>query len=233
MTGSELPALYEVAARASVNERCALAYLHDVRGSMQALFSAIELLGRAAKSAGCDPSKIDKACELARRAMGHHEKSTLEVLQRLTLQPAEPSSVDVAALVKDVAQFLRNEAAVKQVVLQISSRDAGSVVADRAALHCMLSGLLVAAIEDAPAGSELSLSADRIGDEAVISIAPVPAWSCSEAMSPVEVLLCASPPPGVRGLTLLLARQMLRRNGGRLEFEAEAAPGGRLRLFLA
>lgn len=48
--------LYEAAARATINERCAPAYLHDVRGSLQALLGALELLGRSARAGGGDPS---------------------------------------------------------------------------------------------------------------------------------------------------------------------------------
>ncbi len=61
-----LPDLYEVAARASINERCAHSYLHDVRGTMHALFSAVELLGRSAQGAGGNQERIHKACDLAR-----------------------------------------------------------------------------------------------------------------------------------------------------------------------
>jgi len=52
--GLSLTDLYEAAARATINERCAPAYLHDFRGSLQALFGALELLGRSARAGGGD-----------------------------------------------------------------------------------------------------------------------------------------------------------------------------------
>ena len=51
--GLSLTDLYEAAARAAINERCAPAYLHDVRGSLQALFGALELLGMQERKQDC------------------------------------------------------------------------------------------------------------------------------------------------------------------------------------
>jgi len=68
--------LYEAAARATINERCAPAYLHDVRGSLQALFGALELLGRSARAGGGDLARVEKALPGGRSAATKNRQLT-------------------------------------------------------------------------------------------------------------------------------------------------------------
>jgi signal transduction histidine kinase len=224
----ELPDLYEAAARATINERCALAYLHDVRGSMQALFSALELLGRSAKSGNDNAARVERAYDLARRAISHHEKSTLGVLRLLTLQHAEAAVVDPDVLVREVVHFLRNEAATREVTVTISSVTGLGISTELARFHTLLVGLVTAAIDATPAGAELPVSIGRRENYAVISIGSDAGYGgIPEAQEP----WC---PPRKRlhqrELTLLFARQFMAANGGRLEIHSDA-PRGTLRLY--
>ena len=224
----ELPELYEAAARAAINERCAPAFLHDVRGSMQALFSALELLGRSAKACG-DTARIEKACALAKRAISHHEKSTMEVLQLLTLQHAEPDIVDVAALLNDVVHFLRNDAANREVTLAVATAPDLYLSAERAKFQTVLVGLLTGAIDATPLGAELQISAERCGPCAVISIGRV---DCYGEMPQPEQLLDWSQGRLLRSeLILVFARRFVMAHGGRIEIDPVANPAGALRLY--
>lgn len=223
-----LPDLYEAAARATINERCALAYLHDIRGSMQALFSALELLGRSAKAGSGNPERVEKACELARRAITHHEKSTIGALQVLTLQPTEATAVDVGALLTEVVHFLRNDAANKEVVMAIDGTEVVSIVAERAKLQTLLVGLLAASIDDAPPGTMLQLSFRRSNDSAVVSLGSDAGYGrAQEAMVTPDLQNRLRPIE----LTLLFARRFLAANGGRLEIDPSGSPRGELRLY--
>ena len=226
-----LPDLFEAAARVAINERCAAAFLHDIRGGMQALFSALELLGRSARSGYGSPERVEKACELAKRAIGNHEKSTLAALQALTLQRAEAVVIDVLTLVSDVARFLRNEAAGREVILKVVGTEGEVLIsAERARLQIVLVGLLLAAIDDIPPGTSLILSIDRADGDAVISIDSDAGYG---EISDLEDLWSR------RGgrlrpqeLTLLFARQFLAANGGRLDIDAiaGATPRGAMHL---
>jgi hypothetical protein len=224
-----LPDLYEAAARATINERCAPAYLHDIRGSMQALFSALELLGRSAKSGSVNPERVERACELARRAISHHEKSTLETLQILTLQHVDAAAVDVLSLAGEVVHFLRNDAANKDVVLKVAGTQGVGISAERARLQTVLVGLLTAAIDEIPPGASLLLSIGRVGDNAVISVDSDVGYQ--EISEKEDLWNC---PPGrlrPKELTLLFARQFLAANGGRLEIDAATTPRGAMHLY--
>jgi signal transduction histidine kinase len=223
----ELSELYEVAARAQINQRCAMAYLHDIRGSMQALFSAIELLSRTARSADGDQARIDKACALAKRAVNNHEKATLDALQALTLQHSEPIAVDVGALVSQVVHFLRNEASIKGVTVAVDVGEAATISADRTKFLALLVGLVTAAIDETPAGQELRVSARRSGDDAVISINSDAGYSGGGAATLPDP---ASGRLSSRELTRVFAQRFLTAHGGRLEITTDDKPHGSLHL---
>jgi signal transduction histidine kinase len=221
--------VFTTAARAAINERSASAYLHDVRGTMQALFSAFELLGRSARMGGANPARVEKAWDLARRAMSNHEKSTLDVLQLLTLQPNPPAAVDLAELVNEVVHFLRNEAASKYVTVAASAAPDVRVSVERAKLQTLLVGLLTAAIEETPGGSELPLAVGRQGRDAVITLGSHAGLGNLRGSD--ELL---AEPLGVlrpRELTLLFARRLLADGGGRLDIDGSAFPAGSITLY--
>jgi signal transduction histidine kinase len=224
----ELPDLYEAAARATINERCARAYLHDIRGSMQALFSALELLGRTAKYGNDNPVRVERACDLARRAISNHEKSTLGVLQLLTLQHAEAATVDPDALMREVVHFLRNEAATREVTVTVSSVTGLRISTELAKLQTLLVGLLTAAIDETSAGTELRVSIERRDNHAVISIGS----DAGYRDMPEAEDLWRYPHKRLhqRELTLLFARQFMAAHGGRLEIHSDA-PRGALHLY--
>ncbi len=224
----ELPDLFTAAARAAINERCAAAYLHDVRGSMQALFSAFELLSRSAKS-GTDPARTEKACELARRAISQHEKSTMSVLELLTLEQAEATVVNVESLLHEVAHFLRHDTAAKAVKIMVCGAADLHVSAERAKLQTLLVGLMMEAIEETPAGAELAVSAEPVGDEVSISIGSAAAYRSVRELEALDLRAPVRLRP--RDLTLLFARQFLTANRGRVEIDSAAGPRGTLTLY--
>jgi signal transduction histidine kinase len=221
--------LYEVAARATINERCATAYMHDVRGSMQALFSALELLGRSARKNSTDLDRVEKACALAQRAINFHEKSTLEALHILTLQDVDCAEVDVAALMNDVVHFLRNHAANKEVVVSLGGAAAFPIGAERARLQTLLVGMVADAIDATPAGIELPIVVGSEGRFAIVSIGSNAGYTVNDS----EGYLGGGPDRQLlpHELTLHFARQFLSNNGGRLEIDAATPPQGSLRLY--
>jgi len=224
-----LPDVFTTAARAAIHERCAAAFLHDVRGTMQALFSAFELLGRSARMSEVNPARVEKAWDLARRAISNHEKSTLEVLQLLSLEPTAATSVDLAEVVNGVTHFLRNEAASRYVTVAASVTPEVRISVERAKLQTLLVGLLTAAIEETPAGAELRLSVGRQGSDAVITLGSH--GGLGNLRSSDELLAAPRTLIAPRELTLLFARHLLAAGGGRLEIDGSAFPAGSVTLY--
>jgi hypothetical protein len=224
-----LPDVLEAAARATINERCARAYMHDIRGSMQAVFSALELLGRSARSDTHNRLRIEKACSLAATAIDRHEKSTLAVMQLLTAQHAASAAVDLAELVGDVVHFLRNDAANREISIQLSTQGALPIAAERNTLHIVIVGLLTIAIDEAPDGSELTVQLSRRGDEAVLSISSEVGYA--DAPDPEELWRLPAIRLQPRELTLMFARRFLTANGGHMEFDLGTTRHGALHLY--
>src|ERR1700692_2497413 len=138
---------------------------------MQALFGALELLGRSARAGGGDLARVEKACDLARRAISREEKSTIDALQVLTSQQSMAAAVEIGTLTRDVVHFLRNDAGNKAIRITVaSSKEDLNVWADRAKLQTLLVGLLTAAIDETRVGGELPISIDRVGDDVAVSI---------------------------------------------------------------
>jgi signal transduction histidine kinase len=220
------PEIFEAAARALINERCAPAFLHDVRGSMQALFSALELLGRSAKMGGANPLRVEKACDLAQRAILRHEKSTFELLQLLTLQQAEPVAVDFGELLQEAAHLLRNDAATKGVTITTSLATDVFIRVEKAKLHSMLVGLFTAAIDAMEQGAELTIALQRTDDRASLTIAFDAARPLNRGGE------AARQPPHAANLTLRFAHQFINSNAGCLEIDSDVGERRVLRLHL-
>jgi signal transduction histidine kinase len=227
--GLSLTDLYEAAARATINERCAPAYLHDVRGSMQALFGALELLGRSARAGGGDLARVEKACDLARRALSRHEKSTIDALQVLTSQQSMAAAVEVGALTRDVVHFLRNDATNKAIRFTVASSQGLNVWADRTKLQTLLAGLLTAAIDETRVGGELPISIDHIGDDVAVSIGSHAGYDDIHAAPDLSRRSTLRFQP--KELTLLFAREFLAANGGRLTVDNGVQPQGSLTMY--
>jgi signal transduction histidine kinase len=228
--GFSLTDLYEAAARATINERCAPAILHDVRGSLQALFGALELLGRSARAGGGDLARVEKACDLARRAISRHEKSTIDALQVLTSQQTMATAVEVGALTRDIVHFLRNDAGNKAIRITVVANSEDLYVwADRTKLQTLLAGLLAAAIDETQAGGELPITIDHIGDEVAMSIGSDAGYD--EIHAAPDLTRRPAPRFQPKELTLLFAREFLTANGGRLTVDHGVQPQGSLTIY--
>jgi hypothetical protein len=220
--------VYEAAARATINERCGLAFLHDVRGSMQALFSALELLGRSAKAGGGNPERVEKACDLARRAISRHEKSTIDTLAVLTLQHTDAAALDVGELLRDAVHFLRNDAVNNGVRVTVAAPAGLMIRGDRTKLQTLLIGLLAAAIDDLPAGVELPLSIERAAADVLLTIGSSTGYADTDDADHAPQELVQRPQGRVlqKDLTLLFARKFLAANGGSIRIDGSAGAHG-------
>jgi hypothetical protein len=217
--------IYEVAARAYINERFAHTYLHDVRGTMQAVFSSIELLLRSAQS-GADPLRVERAGDLAKRAIAHHEKSTIEVLKLLTLDRTEVVDIDLNRLVLEVAHFLRNEAAVKGVKITVTSAAEVGVAAEKGKLQTLLIGLLAASFDAMLVGEELQVSTLRKDDYAVVTIGSGAGFE--DFLQNKNSRERPQTSFRANDLTFLFAERYLNENGGRLTLDQDGAQRSRL-----
>lgn len=195
---------------------------------MQALFSAIELLGRSAKAAA-DPQRLDKVVDLARRAIQQHEKSSLQVLELLTQQRGEPSAVDLNELLRETAHLLRSASSAKHVKVELNAEPDGMVKLHRAALQSVLIGLIGAAIDASPAGATLHLWLRRQERETVIQIGSHGGLGEIDTVDPAKPL--PTSPFAMSSLLVWYVRQVLSENRATFEIANEPSPGAMKLIF--
>jgi hypothetical protein len=219
----------EAAAYAVVGERCRKAHLHDARGELQTLHSAIELLARAAKTPGENAALADKASALAKRALANHEKSLVELLNRMTPHDAAVAAVNLGRLVSEVLRILRNDALSKSIDFRFQAVADVSIKAQPNLCEMVILGLCAITIDELAAGTRIDVTVGRSDSHAYIewkSDIPWPAarrpedlWHSARAtLSPYELLLA-------------VAWRWTSMNGGRIELPADVGARDSLRIY--
>jgi signal transduction histidine kinase len=201
--------LTDAAARTLIAERCRRAYLHEIRGGLQALSGAFELLARLARSGDGEAAVVDRAATIAKRALANHETAMLDMVKEITAASESPERIELAALVGDVLRLLRNDFAGRQIRIHFEHREELCVEAGRNQLRFMLLGLIARRLDLAPAGSEMRLHLAHREANAVLTIE----CACTEAQGPEP------------DLVVDLVQHWLASIGGRLEPRGAGAPG--------
>jgi hypothetical protein len=150
--------LLDAAAQAEINRRCRDAAIHEVRGGLQALYSSLELLARAAKTGAGDAALAERAIGIARRAMANFEPSMVHAIEALTTHREAAVRVDVGEVAQEVLRFLRTDIANKQLVAEISLAAEEHIQARRDTVRLWLLGIIVSCIDAAVPGSPLAVA---------------------------------------------------------------------------
>jgi hypothetical protein len=193
----------EAAAFAVVGERCRQALLHDARGELQTLHSAIERLTRAAKTPGENTALADKASALAKRALAAHEKSLVELLDRMTPHDAVTAPLNVGRLVSETLRILRNDALSKSIEFRFEALADVSIETQPNLCEMVILGLCAMSIDELAVGASVAVTVGRMDGHAYVgwkSDTPWPAvrkpedlWhSAREALSAYELLLAVA-----------------------------------------
>ncbi len=208
------------AAYALVSERCRQSYLHDIRGGLQTLNSAVELLIRAANSPAENTALAEKASVLARRAVQKQEKLLLDLLNDLTPQTETASRVNIGELMSEVLRFVANDVAGKSVSIRLQSATELCVLVERHKFRLLILGLVCMLADDLAPGSVVEVTIARSASHALIEfLSSVARSSLHEAKSPWESTAAMSSPGE---LLLALTRQWTVANGGGLELSPTA-----------
>jgi hypothetical protein len=219
----------EAAAYAVVGERCRQAHLHDARGELQTLHSAIELLVRAAKTPGENTALADKASAVAKRALAIHEKSLVELLNRMTPHNAAVARLNVGRLVSEALRILRNDALSKSIEFRFETLADVSIEARPNLCEMVILGLCAMNIDEVAAGACIAVSVGQMDGLAYVgwkSDIPWPAlrkpedlWHSAQAtLSPYELLLA-------------VAWHWTSTNGGRVELPANPQVRDAMRIY--
>jgi hypothetical protein len=212
-----------------INERCRRAYMHDMRGGLQAIYSSLELLARSAKLAAQNPALIDGAASIAKRAMANYEQYMVTIVNQVTGPDDSPVVLNLSTLVQQAQQFLRNDALGKEITLSVSGRDDLLVLSEPNKLRSLILGLLALSIDASPTGAELHVELSSAESFAVLELRSHLTY---DAIRGAEDLLCREPlnlKP--QELVLGFARQWIMANGGRVEIPSATGAQAGLRLY--
>jgi hypothetical protein len=220
--------MLEAAAYALVSGRCSLSYLHDIRGGMQALHSAIELLVRAANTPGGNPALAEKAAALARRAILTQEKSLLELVNQITPQTELGSRVDVGDLLSDVLHFIRNDAAGRSITFRLQAAADVKVLAHPLKFRLLMLGLSTTLIDGLDAGSVVDVAVAQSDCEALVEFRSAATYSL---VNPEDLWSPAGARSSPSELLVALTQHWAVANGGRLELSTDPHLPNSLRIY--
>jgi hypothetical protein len=219
----------EAAAYAVVGERCRHAHLHDARGELQTLHSAIDLLARAAKTPGDNAALAEKACALAKRALANHERSLVDLLNRMAPHDAAVVAINVGKLVSDVLRILRNDALRKAIVFRFDAPLDVFIVAQPHLCEMVILGLCVMTIDELAAGASIGVTVGRSDSHAFIEWQTDTPWP--NVRSPEHLCHAAHETLSPYELLLAVAWRWTSTNGGRVELPAERYLQDALRIY--
>ncbi len=220
--------MLEAAAYALVSERCRASYIHDIRGGLQGLYGGVELLARAAKSTD-NPGLADKAAGLARSALAKHEKSLVDLVDKLTPRPESAARVDIGGLLADILQFIRNDVANKAITFRLEAARDLPVLAEAHKIRLLLLGLSITLTDGLAAGTVVDVKVTRSDQFALIQYASV--VPCPVIPTVDEIWGSTDPVSSARELLLSVTQYWASANGGRLEVSVEAAGASAVRLY--
>src|ERR1700737_4025348 len=152
----------DAAVQTLINERCHRAYIHDMRGGLQAVYSSVEVLARSAKHGAPNTALIDNASSISKRAMANHEQALVDIVNQVAGPDDAPTVLNLASLVEQAQQFLRNDALSKGIKLGLSGCEDVQLFSQRNRLRSLILGLLALSIDDLPAGAELHVELRRV-----------------------------------------------------------------------
>lgn len=192
--------LQEFALRTIVARRCQRAYLHDLRGGLQAMTTSFELLTRVATTSPFKPELFAKSTQYFKRAGDAHERLLEKSLEDICGFSDESASVDLHTIAADVGKFLQNDALARDIRLTMSGATAVPVAANRANLRLILLSMLTQGIDQSVSGSTLTLCVQE---------SPRPGIDVGG--------ITGEPQRGLANLLLPVARRWLARDGATIE----------------
>jgi hypothetical protein len=208
----------DAAVQTLINERCHRAYIHDMRGGLQAVYSSLEVLARSAKHGTPNTVLIENASSIAKRAMANHEQALVDIVNQVTGPGDVPTVVNLASLVKQAQQFLRNDALSKGIRLGLSGCEDVLVFSQRNKLRSLILGLLALGIDGLPTGAELRVELRRADGYALLELRSDLTYN---DIREAEDLLCHEPIDLCpQELVLGFARRWIMANGGRVEIHS-------------
>ena len=219
----------DAAVQTLINERCRRAYIHDMRGGLQAVYSSVEVLARSAKHDAVNTALIDNAASRAKRTMAAHEQALVDIVNQVTGHDDVPTVLNLASVVRQAQQFLRNDALSKGIKLGLSGCEDMLLLSQPVRLRSLLLGLLALGIDGSPAGAELHVELRRADGYALLELRSELAYDAFREGG--DLLRDESVNLRPQDLVMEFARRWIMANGGRVEIRSPVSAQSGLRIY--
>jgi two-component system CheB/CheR fusion protein len=146
--------------------------------------------------------------------------------------PFEPVRIDVAELTGEVTENMSPVAGYKNIRLRIAIEESTHVFADVNMLKAVLRNLISNAVKFSFPDSEIVISAEKLGEQAIISVCDCGTGIAPEKIEGLFSLTGNQSADGTMhekgtGLGLLLCREFVEKQGGWIRAESETGKGSR------
>ncbi|HYL08869.1 MAG TPA: HAMP domain-containing sensor histidine kinase [Candidatus Udaeobacter sp.] len=135
--------------------------------------------------------------------------------------------VDMAALVRDIGESFRAQAASAGVSLAVDVSDVPAIEVDPARLRQVIGNLLSNALRHTPSGGSVTVSLGSAGDQVTVAVADSGEGIPPELLPRVFERFVKGPRSTGSGLGLAIARDIVRAHGGTLTVESKPGQGAR------
>ena len=209
---------------------------HDLRSPFSSILGFSELLIK-----NTDPEKTKQFSELIHLSA----KSAFELLETLLtwarLQSgnitSQPEQLQLFPIVDGIMDLLRNQAELKSISI-INAIDHGvSIFADANMINTVIRNLLTNAIKYTGKNGEVSISGKRMHDIIEITVSDNGIGISQENLDKLFKIEHKVSSPGTNneqgtGLGLILCKEFIEQNGGKIWVESELGKGSRFRFTL-
>jgi two-component system sensor histidine kinase/response regulator len=138
-------------------------------------------------------------------------------------------TIDISALMTEVSKLLRLQAEAKRIRVELKTDQAAYVFADKDMINLVLRNLLSNAIKFTPDGGHIYLDVVKLASGAKICVRDTGEGISAEALEKINLnnyyTTKGTANESGTGLGLLLCKEFLARNGGKMQIESEPGKG--------
>lgn len=202
---------------------------HDIKGPLSSLHLALTL----AKSGALSSAEFQELSVGLELRLTQTTEFIDNLLQWAKLQMKgetfEPDKLDLRELARESVRLLDSESRQKKITLRNNLQGALDAFGDLNMIRSVLRNLLTNAIKFTRPEGTITINAYRVDNKIIISVADtgvgIPQVNRDRLFSPATVTTQGTRQEKGTGLGLLLCKEFVEKNGGRIWFETEEGKG--------
>lgn len=212
---------------------------HDLKSPFTAILGFSDLLKEGARNMDMDSILIYSA------SISNSAQRTYRLLENLLnwgmMQqdsvPFEPETLDLNSLIKNEIENLKYNSEKKNIALINHIHEEINVYADNEMISSVLRNLISNAIKFTPANGNVSIAAKAMSDLVEISVSDTGVGMDEETINKLFKIETSFSSPGTEnekgsGLGLLLCKEFVEKNGGKILVESEKGKGSTFRFSI-